>query len=397
MGSVHTTPLAVVGCDFRIAPSRARSSLAMTPEETEALARSLKTGGWAEGLVVLDTCNRNEWLVASEDPTWAGELLQSRMRQRLPQELQGCITPYVRIGDEAARHLFRVAIGQESLVVGERQISGQLFKAMAIARAQGHSAKVFHDLEATIGRLVRIAQKRGQLEANSVGVHSLALAWLRAHRAPVTGRVAVVGMGVIGRKVAALLDADPQWTPTRFNRTVSEDRGYRPLSELEASLGQVDAALFCTAAPAPVFDPASLDAGDRPTLIDLGIPEQVVRQEGAATVGLDELVAWHEARSSENGRTDAAPMGELLDRALTELHRAQQQPPLAPVLEQVRSRSRALVRTEIRALLERKLTTVSAAERGQIEDDLAALLGTYTDDVFQTIRGASPDGDWVDP
>ena len=39
MGSVHTTPLAVVGCDFRIAPSRARSSLAMTPEATEALAR----------------------------------------------------------------------------------------------------------------------------------------------------------------------------------------------------------------------------------------------------------------------------------------------------------------------------------------------------------------------
>ena len=395
-----TPPLAVVGCDFRIASSRARSSLVMAPEEIQKLADSLKTGGWAEGLVVLDTCNRNEWIVASDNPTWAGELLQSRMRERLPRDLRDRIAPYVRVGDGAATHLFRVAVGQESLVVGERQISGQLFKALALAHKNGHSARVFHDVESTLGRLVRIAQKRGHLHTSSVGVHSLALSWLRTHHKPTSGRVAVVGMGAIGRKIMANLEADPNWQPVPVNRTVPPGSLYRPLEDLAEILPTVDAAIFCTAAPSPVFDPCDLEPDASPVLIDLGIPEQIARpadRDRDPATGIDELVCWHQSRAAVAPGADADPMDALVERALQELHRALQHPPLAPVLEQVRSRSRALVRTELHALLKQKLTTVTPVERGQIEADLASLLGTYTNDVLQTIRQGAPDGEWVEP
>ncbi len=232
MMSAAGIPLAVVGCDFRVAPSRARSQLVLEEHEALQLADELERGGWGDGLVVLDTCNRNEWVVASPQPAWAAQLLHSRMCQRLHPSIRGHIQPYSFVGDEAARHLFRVAIGQESLVMGERQISGQLFEALHRARTRGTSTRILNGLGSIAGRLVRIAMRRGCLEGSAVGVHSLAIAWLRQHLPPGRVRVAVVGLGSIGRRVAGILEEDPRFELTRCNRTVVPGSGVRPLQLL---------------------------------------------------------------------------------------------------------------------------------------------------------------------
>ncbi len=79
-------PLAVVGCDFRVAPSRARSQLVLDEHEALQLADELERCGWADGLVVLDTCNRNEWVVASSQPAWAAR----RIRESGSLRADGC-------------------------------------------------------------------------------------------------------------------------------------------------------------------------------------------------------------------------------------------------------------------------------------------------------------------
>ena len=381
-------PLAVIGCDFRIAPSRARSQLVTDEDEETILARQLLDGGWADGVAFLNTCNRNEWIVASDNPQWAAELLQSRMQQRLDPEMRNQIKPYMHVGEAAATHLFRVALGQESLVVGERQIAGQLFKALAMARANDHTTRILNDLESTVGRLLRAAKRQGCVGASAVGVHSLAIGWLRQHLPLEKRNIAVVGLGTIGRLVEASLHHEPTMIPTVFNRTVHPASACLSLSELPQYLPTIDAVIFCSAAHQPIFNPSTYTSKSPLVVLDLGIPEQVTRNksENVKYVGFDELVAWHRTNSERQPDSDIAVIQALVDRALLELTRAQNPSLLAPVIDRVRTRSRTLVRTELRDLLDQSLNSVSPNQRGQIEEKINALLDGYTDDILQTVR-----------
>ena len=58
-------PLAVVGCDFRVASSQWRSRLVLDESEARSIADKLKNNQAADGFVDLNTCNRNEWIVSS--------------------------------------------------------------------------------------------------------------------------------------------------------------------------------------------------------------------------------------------------------------------------------------------------------------------------------------------
>ena len=132
-------PLAVVGCDFRVASSAWRSRLVLADEEAAEIAQGLARNQAADGFLDLNTCNRNEWVVSTLDAKWAVSLLKSHMVQKLGPEAAAWFNPYVYTGDDAARHVLRVAIGQESLVVGERQIAGQLHDALELARTRNTS------------------------------------------------------------------------------------------------------------------------------------------------------------------------------------------------------------------------------------------------------------------
>ena len=69
-------PVAVVGCDFRRASSRWRSALVLDEAEAAELAANLRAAELTSGLIFLNTCNRNEWSVASERPVWTAEILK---------------------------------------------------------------------------------------------------------------------------------------------------------------------------------------------------------------------------------------------------------------------------------------------------------------------------------
>jgi glutamyl-tRNA reductase len=66
---VNQLPLVLIGVDFRRAPTRYRAALALSESARDELVATLREHG-ATGLVVLETCNRTEWLVAFERPAW---------------------------------------------------------------------------------------------------------------------------------------------------------------------------------------------------------------------------------------------------------------------------------------------------------------------------------------
>jgi len=103
-------------------------------QHTDTLSASLRSTAGVEGLVTLATCNRLEFMIDSP------KVPEAHLRLRLARELDSQPDWVVYEGEDALTHLFRVASGLESMVVGEREITGQLRRALKAAQASGDAS-----------------------------------------------------------------------------------------------------------------------------------------------------------------------------------------------------------------------------------------------------------------
>lgn len=134
--STFTLPmkLVVLGLNHCTAPLALRELLAFTPAELpEALLELTGMRGVYEAAIV-STCNRTELYCNTRDPELVRQWLESA-RARAGNDLAGSL--YCYEGEEAVRHVFRVAAGLDSMVLGETQILGQIKEAERAAREAG--------------------------------------------------------------------------------------------------------------------------------------------------------------------------------------------------------------------------------------------------------------------
>lgn len=394
--SAASVPLAVVGCDFRVASTRLRARAVLDDEGAGRLAGALLGSSHADGFAEIATCNRVEWIASGGDPQWTASLLSAEMRAAIGPESAG-VVPYQFTGIDAARHVLRVAIGRESLVTGERQISGQLFKALERARERGTSSRLINGLGTSAGRLVRRALRANLLGGTGHGVHGLAVDYLKAHLPDIaSARVAVVGLGAIGRRVEEALRFARPGRIVLANRTVAGgDAGrVRPLRDLPALLEEVDAAILCTSAPSPVLRAADLAArrsGAPLRIVDIGVPPQVAREglpESVRVVGIDQLVGWNGRRAdgASDGEEEAA---ELVEGALREFLSFCGADALLSLFETVRQRHAELVGVALPRIVEARLAELPSDVRDGVREDLAALLVEHTNELLRTLRETS--------
>src|SRR6185503_14685048 len=117
--------LLLLGVSHKTAPLDLREKLDFSSRDVGAASEALATRSSAAESVVLSTCNRSELYVAASDPARAREELVTFLSEyhQLPPDV---FLPHLFSHDDvaAARHLFRVAAGLESMVVGEPQVLG---------------------------------------------------------------------------------------------------------------------------------------------------------------------------------------------------------------------------------------------------------------------------------
>lgn len=387
-------PLAVVGCDFRVASSRWRSLLVLDEAAAQKLAQQLVKEHQITGFVELNTCNRNEWIVSSEQPQAVAEYMRERMLMLLTTAQETQIEPYCYVGQQAARHLFRVVLGMESLVLGERQIAGQLFRALETARDRGTSSRILNGLGTIAGRLVRSGGRFGCLADASLGVHSLAARFLREHFAQAFAsnqelQVAVIGMGEVGRRMQGLLQSHSNISVIAVNRTPRDE--VLPLTDLAEILPKVDAAIVCTGAGQPVVTGAHLHHSEQPLLlIDLGIPEQVVRDRLPAQVvrvGIDEMTAQDQVLQSNRDAVQHAE--KLIERALLHFRRYCSEPDFVGILEAIQERNQQLVGADLQDIVSSHFADLPEDIQIRLAQDLKSILNSYTHEVFGTIKNAA--------
>lgn len=396
-------PVAVAGCDFRVASTAWRNVLMLDADDRRELATALAASCGASGLVVLETCNRVEWLIEAPDPRWAGELLRGQMLERWRQagHQAPLPTPYLHTGDGAARHLIRVALGLESFVIGEREIAGQLNRALGAARKIGTASAHLNALQTTVGRVVKRVHRLTRFGATTRGVHGLALDWLMRHLgkpAERPWRVAVVGMGEIGRKAATLCESVGEFQVTRINRTVPKRQlgHWVPLADgAQAVLAEVDALVLATGAQRPVFKAVNLaELRQRPLhVVDLGTPAQMDlagHSAGQLNYGwLDDLLV---DQSRPYGADDLQHVLDMVDEAVEEFRLVCRKRSVARLLRATQDSYDRLAYKQLPALLRDGIADLDSETASRVEGELRAAVRAYTRQIVREIEAALGSG-----
>ncbi len=214
-----------------------------------------------QGAVVISTCNRFELYLDVEAPL-DGDSVRHATRHvaELVAESSG-ITPdvaaesfTVRTGPEVTEHLFSVAAGLDSMVVGEREIAGQVKRALEVAREDETTSKT---LELLFQTASRTSKKVGhQTELGSAGRSVVALGLdLAGEQLPPYRRVRAVLIGTgsyAGASVAALRArgcGDVRvYSQSGRARVFAESHGIEPVADLVATLEDADLVVSCSGA-----------------------------------------------------------------------------------------------------------------------------------------------------
>jgi len=138
--------LVLLGWNFRATDSAVRDRIAFTADEVREALRSLVGQGIASESVIVSTCHRSEiyGLFGEGEPVDAIGRFVGEWRGLEPAALIG--SGFRREGPEAARHLFRVASGLDSMALGESEVLGQVRQALRLARESGTTRSVLHRL-----------------------------------------------------------------------------------------------------------------------------------------------------------------------------------------------------------------------------------------------------------
>ncbi len=212
--------LYLVGVDPHVAPLEVRERLAVPPERAPALAARLRDVLGAQEALLLPTCNRTELYLVHDSP----EVLDQALKALL-SALPGAPSPdlgcYVqRSGEAAARHVYRLAAGLESAILGETEIQGQLRDAHAACAAAGASGPVLDRLVRGAVHAGKRARAETAVSAGSVSHGSAAALVARRIFGSLAGReVLVVGAGHIAQQAARALGEGVEARFVISNRT----------------------------------------------------------------------------------------------------------------------------------------------------------------------------------
>ena len=317
----------LVGLNHKSAPLEVREGVSFSKEQLlDALPLLRDRAG--EG-VILSTCNRTEVYAATKSTSKAAERIQRFLAEYHGLSLEA-ISPYLyhRAEDEAVRHLFRVASGLDSMIVGESHILGQVRDALTAA-SQAQSVQVslvglFH-AAVRAGRRVR--------EETSIGRNALSISYAGVQLAQrVLGnlrgrRVLLIGAGEAGRLVAQALRTTGVSDLMIANRTkargeeLADDLGGRALafSEIGDALGEADIVIAATDSPEYIITEDMVAAAARRRreplfMFDLALPRdvdpQVASLEGVSLFNIDDLSAI--AEENLEGRKCAVADAEAM-------------------------------------------------------------------------------------
>jgi glutamyl-tRNA reductase len=396
--------LVVAGISHHGAPLAVREKVAYRPVELlPTLAALRQATGVREG-VLLSTCNRTEFYLVEGDGD-ATPAVWQLLTERLGEEASAY--GYVRRDRDAISHLFHVASGLDSMVLGEAQIQGQVRDAVAACRAECSAVlnRLFQTSLLVAGRV----RSETEIGRGAASVSSAALQLARQIFGSLAGRRAMVlGAGEMAELALECLVNEGVRAAIVANRTFERAQELAArhgavamhYDQCWASLQEVDVLLCSTASPRPVVTlervrPAVTGRRDRPLcILDIAMPRDVEANVGSLDhvflYDLDDLRAVVTA-NLERRRQDLPTAEELIGAEVERYWEWFTGLAAVPVLTQFRGEMDRVREREVASAL-RHLGHLSPADRALVEQLSRSLMNKFLHGPTVRLRAAAANG-----
>ena len=369
----------VVGLSHRTAPVSVLERAAVPGDDIRKTLEELHASEVISEVLLLSTCNRVE--VYADVPRFHPGVAEittvlARHAGLAVSDLSEHL--YVHFAEAAAEHIFTVASGLDSMVIGESQILGQLRSAYAMGNELGSVGTVLHDLAQTALRIGKRVHSDTGIDRAGASIVSVALDKAEELLGTLAGqRALVVGAGSMGALTGATLRRRgvtdivvANRSPERAARLATAlDGRAAPLSDLTQEIGSADVLISSTGSTGIVVDAEMIgDRSARPLVVlDLALPRDVdpavAVQHGVTYVDLEALRTAGAMVSDAEVTSASAIVAEELREYLTE----QQRLAVAPTVTALRARANQVIDAEL-TRLDGRLPELDPAARREVAD-----------------------------
>ncbi len=271
----------IAGINYRKSDASIRGHFAISNEYYTTLLSST-TQHYIDEFFVLSTCNRTEIYGVASSPN---NLIDLLCTQTVGDIATFKKMAYIKRGYEAIEHLFSVAAGLDSQILGDYEIIGQLKLAVKLARE-------YNCIGAFLDRLVNIVLQASksiktntQLSGGTVSVSFAAIQFLKDNVTDISNKkIVLLGTGKIGRNTCKnVVDYLQTTNVTLINRTeekaseLASQLGLQtaPYDDMANEVAAADVVIVATNSEQPIIFKDSLQYSNSKVLIDLSIPNNV--------------------------------------------------------------------------------------------------------------------------
>ncbi|MDQ3178622.1 MAG: glutamyl-tRNA reductase [Actinomycetota bacterium] len=384
--------IVVVGVNHRTGPLSVLERVAVPVDDVGKAVATLVGRDTIREVVVLSTCNRTEIYAVAEKFHGAYADLCSwlcAVGDIHPDDLNPHL--YTQHDDAAVNHLFSVAAGLESAVLGESEILGQVREAWTIAAAHGGAGATLNQLFRHAVRVGKRARSQTAIGRHTASVSHAAVDMIAESVDRLADqRVLIVGAGLMGERLAkAFADRGVSQLhvvnrdPDRARRlAASVGATSSGLDQFETSLADADVVVACTGATTPLITPDTVGTrvGVRPLhIVDIAVPRDVDvavgRLPGVTVVDLDDLRDWAD-RGLSSRAAEADGVRSIVTEEVDAFQLDTRGRQAAPLVAALRHRAESLAEAEM-ARYSSRLATMSDEDRRIAEALVRGLVAKF--------------------
>jgi glutamyl-tRNA reductase len=380
-GGIKEVHIVVVGVNYKTAPVEIREKLTFSESELVDAMKQLQQRKSILENVILSTCNRTEVYAVVDQLHTGRYYIKSFLADWFHMEIDA-LTPYLNImeNEAAVEHLFRVASGLDSMILGETQILGQVKSSYLLAQENGTIGTIFNHLFKQAVTFAKRAHSETEIGANAVSVSYAAVELAKKIFGDLSSkRILIIGAGKMGELAAQNLYGSGVKKVTVVNRTLEKAQQLaekfsgtaKSLCELSCALLEADIVISSTGAKDYIITKEmmvhveKMRKGRPLFMVDIAVPRDldpaIAELESVFLYDIDDLEGIVQANLEERKKA-AEQIERMIGAELVAFQQWLHTLGVVPVIAALREKALAIQAETMRSI-ERKLPHLSERDR----------------------------------
>ncbi|PKG21669.1 glutamyl-tRNA reductase [Niallia nealsonii] len=394
----------VVGLNYKTAPVEIRERLTFDSSQMGEAMNQLQYKKSILENVIISTCNRTE-IYAVVDQLHTGRYYIKEFLSEWFEMEQNEFVPYLFVYEQegAMNHLFQVACGLNSMVVGETQILGQVRTSFLEAQNKNVVGTVFNQLFKQAITLAKRAHTETTIGENAVSVSYAAVELARKIFGTLENKnVLILGAGKMGELAIQNLYSNGAKNVTVINRTFEKAQGLaerfegqaKHFNDLQCALIDTDIVISSTGATSYVITKNMMQSvekirkGKPLFMVDIAVPRdldpEITELESVFLYDIDDLEGVVEANMQERQK-EAAKIMLMIEEGIVEFNQWIHLLGIVPVISELRNKA-LTIQSETMKSIERKLPHLSTRDKKVLNKHTKSIINQLLKDPILQVK-----------